>query len=94
MFKAYLAYADQAGQDSEGIWERIKDRNDANSFDLSVLSKHDDADSNSSDEYNDATSYFITIFTRSAIKYNTRDVKNQLEIQKAIHILKSIIKKP
>ena len=47
-----------------------------NSFDLSALSKHNDTNSNSSDEHINATSHFIAVFIASAIKYNAWDVKN------------------
>ena len=39
-------------------------------------------------------SHFTIVFTASAIKYNARDVKDQLEIWKAVYILESMIKKP
>ena len=54
----------------EGIWDRIKDRNNADSFDLSASLERDDADLNLSNEYSDAISHFIAIFIINAIKYN------------------------
>ena len=77
----------------EGIWNKTKDRNNADSFDLSVLLKRDNANLDLSNKYSNVTSYFIAIFTVSVIKYNAQNIKDQLEIRKAIHILKSIIKK-
>ena len=57
-------------------------------------SERDDDDSDSSDERSDATSHFTAVFTASAVEYDARDVKDQLEIRKAVHILESMIKKP
>jgi len=65
-----------------------------NSFNLSALLEYDDDNLDLSDEYNNVTFYFIIVFIANAIKYDARDVKNQLEIWKAVHILKSMIKKP
>ena len=63
-------------------------------FNLSALLEYDDDNLDLSDEYNNVTFYFIIVFIANAIKYDARDVKNQLEIWKAVHILKSMIKKP
>ena len=60
----------------EDIWDKIKDRNDADSFNLSASLKHDDANLDLSDKYNNAMSYFTVIFTASVVKYNARDVKD------------------
>ena len=69
-FKAYLAYANQAGQDLEDIRNKIKNRNNADSFNLSASLKCNDANLNLSNKYSDVISYFIAIFIASAIKYN------------------------
>ena len=89
-----MTYANQAGQDSKGIWDKIKDQNNANSSNLSAPSKYNNANSNSSNKHINATSHFTAIFTTNVIKYNAQNIKDQLKIRKAIHILKSIIKKP
>ena len=60
---------------------------------LSVLLKYNDANLDSSDKYNNTISHFIIVFIASVVKYDVRDVKNQLKIRKAVYILKSIIKK-
>ena len=68
--------------------------NDVDSSNSSISSERDNTDSDSSDEHNDAASHFTAIFTASAVEYDARDVKGQLEIRKAVHILESMIKKP
>jgi len=62
-----LAYANQAKQDSKGIWDKTKNRNNADFSNLSVPLEHDNANSDSSDKYNNTTSHFTTIFTISII---------------------------
>ena len=60
----------------EGIWDKTKDRNNADSFNSDVLLKCNNANLDLSNKYNDVTSYFIIIFIISVIKYNARDVKD------------------
>ncbi len=60
----------------KGIWDKIKDWNNADFFNLNVLLKYNNTNLNLSNEYNNAISYFIIIFIASIIKYDTQDVKN------------------
>ena len=60
----------------EGIWDKTKDWNNADSSNLGVLLKRDDANLDSSNKYINATSHFIAIFIASAIKYDAWDVKD------------------
>ncbi len=71
-----MAYANQVEQNSESIWDKTKDWNNADSFDLGVSLKRNNIDLNLSNKYSNAMSHFIIIFIASVIKYNVRDVKN------------------
>ena len=65
-----MIYANQAKQDSKSIWDKIKDRNNIDSFNSNAPLKHNNTNSNSSDKHNNAISHFIVIFITSIIKYN------------------------
>jgi len=54
----------------EGIWDKTKDRNNTDSFNLSALSKYNNANLDSSNKHNNAKSHFIIIFIINVIKYN------------------------
>tara|TARA_R110002060_G_scaffold22842_6_gene30992 strand:- start:3651 stop:3821 length:171 start_codon:yes stop_codon:yes gene_type:complete len=54
----------------EGIWDRIKNRNNTDSFNSSASLERDNVDSNLSDEYKDVTSHFTAVFIASAVKYD------------------------
>jgi len=69
-------YANQARQDSEYIRNKIKNRNNANSFNSGVPLKRNDINSDSSNEYSNAIFYFIIVFIANVVKYDARDVKD------------------
>ena len=60
----------------KSIWDKIKNWNDADSFNSSVPLEYNDADLDLSDKRNNVIFHFIIVFIANAIKYNARNVKD------------------
>ncbi|PVH79238.1 hypothetical protein DL98DRAFT_533079 [Cadophora sp. DSE1049] len=87
-FKAYLAYAERDGPDSDQNRKQTENR-DSNVYsdDSNTLIENNKLSTDSNNDGSSRTANYTTVFTASNTKYDAREVLKHLEKRKATYVL-------